>query len=209
LLALVVGMFLIYSTMAFAIVQRRAVFGTLLAIGLARRDLLVGVWLEALVLGVAATGLGLALGHVLARGLVDLVLATIGDFSFSSRVTAAELWVRVYLLGAALGIGATLVSALGPAVDAARGAPAAAMRRAALERQSRARSRLAAWCALPALVAAAVVLAIGSGPLMLAVARLFFLFVAGRPLASAVPALLVPGPSSPPQRGLGLPGPPA
>lgn len=206
LLALVVGMFLIYSTMAFAIVQRRAVFGTLLAIGLARRDLLVGVWLEALVLGVAATGLGLALGHVLAQGLVDLVLATIGDFSFSSRVTAAEPSVRVYLLGAALGIGATLVSALGPAVDAARGAPAAAMRRAALERQSRARSRLAAWCALPALVAAAVVLSIGSRSLMLAFAGLFFVLVAGALVTPAVTSLLMRALEPLAERGFGIPG---
>src|SRR5690606_25116599 len=129
LLALVVGMFLIYSTMSFAIVQRRAVFGTLLAIGLARRDLLAGVWLEAFVLGLAATALGLALGHVLAQGLVDLVLLTIGDFAFSSRVTAAAPSLGVYVLGAALGIGATLVSALGPAVDAARSAPQATIDR--------------------------------------------------------------------------------
>src|SRR5690606_23353575 len=163
-----VGMFLIYSTMAFAIVQRRAVFGTLLAVGLARRELLLAVWLEALVLGAAATVLGLVLGHFLAEGLVDLVLATMGDFSFSSQVTAAAPSPEVYALGAALGIGAALVSSLGPAVAAARGAPAVTTRGATLERRSTARSRIAAWAAVPSVAVAAVLLLIDSRSLELA-----------------------------------------
>ena len=206
LLALVVGMFLIYSTMSFAIVQRRAVFGTLLAIGLARRDLLVSVWLEALALGAVATALGLALGHALAQGLVDLVLATIGDFSFSSRVTAAPPSVRVYAIGAVVGVGATLVSALGPAIDAARASPHAAMGRAALERRSRMRSRLAAWAAVPALLAAAIVLAIDSRSLALAFAGLFFVLLAGALVTPAVTALLMRALEPAAERGFGIPG---
>jgi len=206
LLALVVGMFLIYSTMSFAIVQRRAVFGTLLAIGLARRDLLIGVWLEALVLGAAATVLGLALGHVLAQGLVDLVLRTIGDFAFSSRVTAAAPSVRVYVIGAVLGVGASLASALAPAVDAARGAPEAAMRRAALERRSRARSRRAAWAAVPALAAAAVVLSVESRSLALAFAGLFFVLLAGALVTPLLTALLMRVLEPAAERSFGIPG---
>ena len=206
LLALVVGMFLIYSTMSFAIVQRRPVFGTLLAIGLARRDLLFGVWLEALVLGVVATGLGLVLGHVLAQGLVDLVLLTIGDFAFSSRVTAAEPSVRVYVVGAAVGIGATLASALGPAVDAARGAPEGTMRRAALERRTRRRARMAAVAAVPALGGAALLLAVESQSLVLGFAALFLVLVAGALATPAVTALSMRVLEPAVERGFGIPG---
>ena len=206
LLALVVGMFLIYSTMSFAIVQRRAVFGTLLAIGLARRDLLFGVWLEALALGVVATGLGLVLGHALAQGLVDLVLLTIGDFTFSSRVAAAEPSVGVYVLGAALGIGATLLSALGPAVDAARSAPAAAMQRAALERRARRRARLAGVAAIPSLGAAALLLSIDSQSLLLGFAGLFLVLLAGALATPAVTTLLMRVIEPPVERGFGIPG---
>ncbi len=191
LLALVVGMFLIYSTMSFAIVQRRPVFGTLLAVGLARRELLLAVWLEALVLGLVATGLGLVLGHLLAKGLVDLVLATMGDFTFSSRVNAAAPSVEVYAIGAALGIGATLLSALGPAIDAARGTPAATMRRAALERRSHARSRVAAWAAVPALAMAAMLLLIDRQSLELAFAALFFVLLGGALLTPVTTAALM------------------
>ncbi|HEX6994415.1 MAG TPA: FtsX-like permease family protein [Gammaproteobacteria bacterium] len=206
LLALVVGMFLIYSTMSFAIVQRRAVFGTLLAIGLARRDLLLGVWLEALLLGVVATGLGLVLGHVLAQGLVDLVLLTIGDFTFSSRVAAAEPSVLAYVVGAVVGVGATLVSALGPAVDAARGAPAAAMRRAALERRTRRRARLAAGATVPALGAAALLLSVESDSLVLGFGALFLVLVAGALATPAVTALSMRVLEPPVERGFGIPG---
>ena len=59
LLALVVGMFLIYSTMSFAIVQRRTTLGVLRAIGLTRREVLGTVLLEALGLGLIATAIGL------------------------------------------------------------------------------------------------------------------------------------------------------
>src|SRR5690606_6268532 len=206
LLALVVGMFLIYSTMSFAIVQRRAVFGTLLAIGLARRDLLLGVWLEALVLGVVATGLGVVLGHALAQGLVGLVLLTIGDFAFSSRVGAAEPSIGVYVLGAALGIGATLVSALGPAVDAARSAPQATMQRAALERRTRRRARLAGVAAIPSLGAAALLLSIESQSLLLGFAGLFLVLVAGALTTPAVTTALMRALEPPVERGFGIPG---
>src|SRR5690606_18648144 len=109
-------------------------------------------------------------------------------------------------LGAALGIGATLVSALGPAIDAARGAPAAAMGRAALERRSRARSRLAAWSAVPALAAAVVVLAISSRSLELAFAGLFFVLVAGALATPALTALLMRVLEPFAERGFGIPG---
>lgn len=50
-LALMVGMFLIYNAMTFAVVQRRRLLGTLRALGVARRELFAGVLSEALLLG--------------------------------------------------------------------------------------------------------------------------------------------------------------
>src|SRR5690606_8237232 len=155
---LVVGMFLIYSTMSFAMVQRRAIVGTMLAIGLSRRDLLLGVLAEALAIGVLATIIGLAAGHALAQGLVDLMLRTVGDPAFA---------------------------ALGPAVDAARAAPAAVMQRSALERSARTRGRLAAFAALPALGAAALLLGASPRSLATAFAGLFCVLAAGALLTPA------------------------
>ena len=59
LLALVVGMFLIYNTMTFSVVQRRTVLGTLRALGVTRGEIFTLVTVEALVLGVVGTGLGI------------------------------------------------------------------------------------------------------------------------------------------------------
>jgi putative ABC transport system permease protein len=192
LLALVVGMFLIYSTMSFAIVQRRAVVGTLIAIGLERRRLLGSVLLEALVIGCAATAVGLALGQLLAEGLVNLVLRTIGDLYYSNAVHGAAPSPWVYARGVALGICATLVAALGPAQDAARSPPDAAIRRAALERRSRARSRVAAWIVAPAVVLLGIVLLRANARgLFTAFAGLFFVLAAGALATPAVTAGLM------------------
>ncbi|HEX7082052.1 MAG TPA: FtsX-like permease family protein [Gammaproteobacteria bacterium] len=206
LLALVVGMFLIYSTMSFAIVQRRAVYGALLAIGLDRRRLLGNVLAEAAAIGAIATGAGLLLGHWLARGLVDLVLATIGDFYFSAAVSDAAPSPWIYARGAALGVAATLVSALGPAVDASRVSPDAAMRRAALERRSRQRARRAAGLAIPALALAGAALSVDSRSLYLAFAALFFVLLAGALVTPAATSMLMRAVEPAAARVFGLPG---
>ncbi|NIO42161.1 MAG: ABC transporter permease, partial [Burkholderiales bacterium] len=56
LLALVVGMFLIYNTMVFSVVQRRPLFGTLRCLGVTRQEIFLLVVGEALVVGVLGAG---------------------------------------------------------------------------------------------------------------------------------------------------------
>lgn len=206
LLALVVGMFLIYSTMSFAIVQRRAVVGTLIAIGLGRRSLLGSVLLEALTLGLAATLLGVFVGAVLAHGLVDLVLRTIGDLYYSNAVRAAAPSPWIYARGAALGVGATLLAALGPALDAARSPPDATIRRAALERRSRTRSRMAAWLAPAVLLLGIALLGAGPHSLYAAFGGLFAALAAGALATPAATAALMRLIEPAAGRGFGLAG---
>jgi putative ABC transport system permease protein len=87
--------------------------------------------------------------------------------------------------GIVLGLGATLLAALVPALDAARTTPDAALSRARLERKSRARARIAAWSAAPLLACAGVLLLADRQSLTLAFAALFFVLCAG---AACVPA---------------------
>ncbi len=206
LLALVVGMFLIYSTMAFSIVQRRRVIGVLRAIGVDRRQLLGSVLSEAIALGAAGSAVGLVLGDVLARGLVDMVLRTIGDLYFGNAVSAADPSNWIYARGALLGLGATLVAALGPALDASRAAPDSALRRAALERTTRSRAKFAAVLAGPVLVLAAVLLLVGSRSLVMAFAGLFFVLCAGAMLTPFATLLLMKPAEPIAARGFGLAG---
>src|SRR5207247_3757487 len=82
LLALVVGMFLIYQTMTFSVVQRRPLIGSLRALGLTRGEVFALVMSEALVIGVVGTLAGVALGFGMAQGLLRLVTRTITDLYF-------------------------------------------------------------------------------------------------------------------------------
>ncbi|HET8698372.1 MAG TPA: FtsX-like permease family protein, partial [Gammaproteobacteria bacterium] len=185
LLALVVGTFLIYGTMSFAIVQRRATLGVLRAVGVTRTELLGTVLLEAFGLAVVATAIGLLLGHALATVLVELVLRTIGDLYFRAAVHAVPPSPAIYGQGAVLGLGATLLAAAKPALDAARAAPAAVLRRAELERGARRATRAAAVAAVPLLAVSGALLAWGSKGLYTGFAALFAVLAAG--------ALLTPG----------------
>ena len=163
LLALVVGLFLIYNTVTFAVVQRRRVLGTYRALGVTRAEVFRLVLVEALVVGVVGTALGLALGVALGSGLVRLVTQTIGDLYFVVRVRELALSPLALAKGTALGLGATLVGALRPGWEAASVAPASALRRSTQEdRIGRGAGRLALG-GLAALGAGALVLLLPAG----------------------------------------------
>ena len=70
LLALLVGMFLIYNSMTFSVVQRRPLFGTLRCLGVTRGEIGRLVLGEALIVGCVGSALGLVLGVLLGQGAV-------------------------------------------------------------------------------------------------------------------------------------------
>ncbi len=160
LLALVVGMFLIYNTMTFSVVQRRGQLGRLRALGVTRGELFALVLGEAALLGAVGTAAGLLLGVLMGRGLVGLVTQTINDLYFvvSVRRLSLEPWTLAKGLG--LGLGATLVAALMPAWEAARSAPVTTMRRSTMEDVARGRAPRLALLGL-------LLLALGGGLLAL------------------------------------------
>lgn len=144
LLALVVGMFLVYNTVTFSVVQRRELLGTLRALGVTRRQVLALVLGEAFLLGLGATAVGLPLGVALGHGLVRLVARTINDLYV--RVTVSELSVPLasLLTAAALGILGTALAALAPAIEATATPPRLVLSRSTLETRAR---RAAPWLA--------------------------------------------------------------
>jgi len=76
LLALLVGLLLIYSAVSFAVLQRRKTFATLRALGATRLDIVTLVATEAAALGALGAVAGLIAGDALARGLLVLVSRT-------------------------------------------------------------------------------------------------------------------------------------
>jgi putative ABC transport system permease protein len=111
LLALVVGMFLIYNTVTFSVVQRRPVLGSLRALGMTRGEIFGMILLEAMLLGALGTLLGLALGVLLGRGAVQLVTQTVYDLFFVVAVREIEIPVFTLLKGAVIGLAAAAIGA--------------------------------------------------------------------------------------------------
>lgn len=158
LLALVVGVFLIYNTVTFSVVQRRPVIGVLRALGATRRQIFALILGEAALLGLIGTALGLALGIIFGRGAVGLVAQTISDLYFTVNVQRVTVPPDTLLKGALVGLFASLAAAAIPSYEATRTPPAGTLRRSDVEQQAR---RL-----VPAMTAAAILLN-GAGVLLL------------------------------------------
>ena len=137
LLALVVGLFLIYNTVTFSVVQRRGVLGIMRSLGTTKGQIFRFILLEAFLLGLIGTVLGLALGIIFGRGAVALVSQTISDLYFSVNVQRITVPPLTLLKGALIGMGASLLAAAIPSWDATRTPPAGVMRRSDEEEGTR------------------------------------------------------------------------
>ncbi len=133
LLALVVGMFLIYNTVTFSVVQRRPMFGILRCIGVTGGQLFRMILAESLVLSFLGALLGVGLGILLGRGTVRLITQTINDFYFVVNVQDVTIPIWTVVRGVVIGIAAALLASLPPAIEAARTTPNSALRRSTLE----------------------------------------------------------------------------
>ncbi|HEV8471228.1 MAG TPA: FtsX-like permease family protein [Methylomirabilota bacterium] len=189
LLALVVGMFLIYQTMTFSIVQRRPLIGSLRALGVTRGEIFAVVMSEALVIGLVGTLAGLALGFGMAQGLLRLVTRTINDLYFVLSVREVVLDPVTLGKSVLLGLGATALAALPPALEATTAPPRVVMTRAALETRARRGARRAGWLGLAVIAAGAGVLALPGG-IVIGFAGLFVVMV-GCALVTPAAALVL------------------
>ena len=120
LLSLLVGMFLIYNTMTFLVVQRRRLIGSLRLLGVTRQQIFKLIIGEAFLLAIIGTVAGIALGIALGQGLLTLISATINTLYF--RIDAVSLMITPLQIGKGvlLGICATLLAVLPPAFEATR-----------------------------------------------------------------------------------------
>lgn len=175
LLALVVGLFVIYNAMSFAVVQRRALIGTLRALGVSGREILAMVLAEAAILGALASAVGLPLGIVLARQLTGMVTRTVDDLYFSATVRDVSLAPEALLVPVALGVLGSLAAALPPALEATRIPPRAVLAASHPQQRARAAAPRLAGAAVCAAVLGLTLLAAPGGGLGAAFAALFLL----------------------------------
>ncbi len=191
LLALIVGMFLIYNTMLFSVVQRRTLIGTLRAMGVTRREVWVLVFGEALLIGGIGTIGGLGLGIFLGRSLVHLVTQTINDLYFVLSVRELYITPLSVLKGVVLGFGATMLAALIPAFEATTAPPRAVLTRSTIEQRLRRTVPRSAIAGLLLLLLGPSLFLIPSKNLLLSYGALFAMLLGCAFLTPAITILLM------------------
>lgn len=133
MLALLVGIFLIYNTMTFSVVQRKTTLGNLRVLGVTGKQIFTLIILEALVIGVLATLLGVGLGILLGKGLLIYVTRTINDLYFLLTVNSLYITPLLIVKGIIIGVLATVVAVIKPAYEASRNTPISSMSRSDTE----------------------------------------------------------------------------
>ncbi|MFD9080192.1 ABC transporter permease [Streptomyces erythrochromogenes] len=123
-IAFLVGIFLIFNTFSMLVAQRTREIGLMRAIGADSGQVLKSVVLEAFLLGVVGSVLGVAAGVGLAVGLMAL-MGQMGMHLSTDDLTVA--WTTP-VVGIVLGIVVTVVSAFVPARRAGKVSPMAALR---------------------------------------------------------------------------------
>ena len=150
--ALFVGSFIIYNTFSIIVAQRSRETALLRAIGASRRQVLGSILLEALVVGLVASVLGVAGGLVMAQ----LLKALLAGFGLELPAGGVVLTGRTVLTCLIIGVGVSLVSAVFPARRAAKVPPIEAMRAVAVEPSRGSRVRIVAGLALTLIGAALI-----------------------------------------------------
>ena len=157
--ALFVGAFVIFNTLSITVAQRVREFATLRTIGASRRQVLGSVILEALVIGLGASIIGLFCGLGLAVGLNELFKALNLDLPQTQTVFATRTVVVSLLVGTLV----TLAAGLFPAIRATKVPPIAAVREGA----TLPRGRFAHFTPyIASAISALAVLALGYGTLV-------------------------------------------
>ena len=119
LIALFVGMFLLYNAVSYSVITRRKEIGILRAEGCSRLTILMVFLLETFLVSGLGSLLGIYLGIKFAGAAISLMSSTISSLYLITRVEDIEVPARLLILGMGGGIGASLLSAIFPAINAA------------------------------------------------------------------------------------------
>jgi putative ABC transport system permease protein len=118
LLAMLVGIFLIYNTMTFAVLQRRKIFGFLRTIGVNQKEIFSLIIFESLLFAIIGSLIGIGLGYLLANVLLSFIVRTINDLYFVLQVSQINISNVTFIKAGLIGVFAALLSALVPAYEA-------------------------------------------------------------------------------------------
>jgi len=193
LVALFVGAFIIFNTFSILVAQRTRELGLLRAVGASRAQITASVLIEAVVVGLIASAIGIVVGLLLAYGIVALLSSTglsTSSLRFAPRTAAAA---------ALAGVLVTVVSALMPARRATQVPPIVAIGGTFVERAGSIRRRVVLGSAVTAAGVAALLaglfgavgrplVAVGVGALCVFLGVAMLSALIARPLAALVGA---------------------
>ncbi len=124
LIALMVGLYLVFQALDGAVVRRREEIAILRSLGVEERSI-YKAWLnEALILGILGGALGLGIGWLGAQGAVQLVGRTVNTLYYANSVNSAQLTAGESIGAFVLSISASLLAGWWPARVAAQTPPA-------------------------------------------------------------------------------------
>lgn len=143
-IALFVGGFIIFNTFSITVAQRTREFGMLRTVGAHRRQILGAVLLEAAVIGLVASILGLFGGIGFVAGITALFEAFGLSLPSSGLVLAADTVIIALLVGVIV----TVIASLAPARRATRVTPLEAIREGAVTAKTSRRRTVAGFLVL-------------------------------------------------------------
>ena len=189
-IALFVGGFTILNTFSIIVGQRTRELALLRIVGASRRQVFRSVLAEAAIVGLASSLVGLGLGVLAAMGLEALLKA----FGVSLPTGPLVFETRTVVVCLAVGVGVTVVAAIGPARRAVRIAPIEAISERTGDSEISLRRR-SIWGAAMALIggsalgvglALPAIALVGLGALLLFVGVAFLAPSVARPMASVL-----------------------
>jgi len=192
LLALFVGVFLVYNTAMFAVISRRRAAGILRSLGATQREIILAFFTELLFLGTVGGALGGILGYFLSRFLTSILGETISSlYFFLQPVPPVWSWA-ILLYGILLGCGASLLGGLFPLLELVRADPVKAMHGRVAGSEGKTRACKVALAGLAVLAASVVLFSLSTTHVYFGFGGAFFLLV-GTSLLTGV-ALMALGP---------------
>jgi putative ABC transport system permease protein len=132
-ISLVVGMFLIYNAISTSVIQRRREIGILRSVGATQPQILSLLIYEAGLIGAMGSLVGLGMGIGLAKVMLYLVSRTITALYILVKAEHLMVSPSILIQGFGLGLIASLLSAIGPAREAAKIPPREALAVGTLE----------------------------------------------------------------------------
>ncbi|HEY9155075.1 MAG TPA: FtsX-like permease family protein, partial [Opitutaceae bacterium] len=129
LIALLVGLYLIFQALDGAVVKRRAEIAVLRSLGVEEKTIAQLWLLESALLGIIGGVLGVLIGWMGAQGAVRAVGQTVNALYYATTVHSANLTGFEIEIGVSVGVLASLIAGVWPALEAARTPPAQILQR--------------------------------------------------------------------------------